>query len=188
MQGLALARTGRHRRQVRRQPNGQPSRPAIDYRKLASEQPHRRWLPADVRLDQKADTTLGALVLIGAVTVDQGLAGDAYAAAVGRYRSVVQPPRGLAGRGRGFDCNPQLCMRETDYPCECRQRKSRYDELYEVLAKVGRKPLMAVNRVVVFQQRVTRSEMDHLRIGLSALARHMGLTRDRKSNSAINAH
>jgi len=170
MDGAAMARAGRKRKYPRN------IAPAVNYRAMAALQPHRRGLPEAHRLDQKAATRLGCLCLVGMITEAQYLAGLDYAHATGQYLSTVEAPRSLSGSGGGYDCKPDSCPAGS---CECLRRVVRYDELYCVLAKAGRRPLIEVNRVAVHNQR--SSELEVLRIGLNALARHLRLTNDRKS-------
>lgn len=181
-----MSRAGRKRKAGRRYANGHLATAYVNPRTLAAEQPHRRWLPKDMRLDQRADSPLGALALIGAITDDQCLAGEEYAKAVGRYRSVLAPPAGLRCGGRAYDCNPGLCSAYPDETCECKSRTARYEDLFEALARCGRKELVAVNCVAIHGLRVQRGELRTLRAGLDALVKHLGLTSGRKSLTQRN--
>jgi hypothetical protein len=171
-----LARTGRKRKSGRRHPGGTLAQPRNDDRARAALQPHRAWLPADKRLDQRADSALGALNLLGAITDEQHVAGQRYAVIVGEYRAVVQPPRGTAGSGRGHACHPDLCRDDPDL-CECRRRKRRYDGCFEALHDAGRKAQLVTGRVAVHGERCAAGEIAALRRGLDALARHLGVGR-----------
>lgn len=193
MQGIGtLARSGRKRKQGRRTSSGDLARvPAINYRALAALQPHRRWLPADKREDHRAATLLGSLNLLyrpatayGAergITDQQAEAGRQYAVAVGRYRASIGTPSAIAGAGRGYGCDPTLCL-STDSDkadeCECFNRRSRYMGMDEALAQAGRKAQLAVNDCAIREQIV---DIRALRRGLDALAKHIGLTSGRKS-------
>ncbi len=181
-----MSRAGRKRKAGRRYQNGHLATVYVNPRQLAADQPHRRWLPKDVRLDQRADTAIGGLALIGAITDDQCLAGEEYAKAVGRYRSVIAPPAGLRCGGRAYDCEPTWCTAYPDDHCECQSRTSKYNDLFEALTRAGRKALVAVNCVAVHGLRIRRGELRTLRSGLDALVKHLGLTSGRKSLTQRN--
>jgi hypothetical protein len=86
---------GRKRKQnIKRQPNGQPSRErGIDPKALAQLMPHRRLVPAEVAHDPKAECLLGRLCLNGWITEIQYQAGVKYRTAIARYRTVIEAPR-----------------------------------------------------------------------------------------------
>jgi hypothetical protein len=151
----------------------------VDYRALAGQQPHRRWLPESHRSDERAGSTLGSLNILyrtsvlpnankPGVTDEQHEAGRRYAVIVGAYRAMIGAPRGDGGSGRGYACRGE----EGCYPCLCLARQKNYSNAYEALAEAGRPAVMAVNAVAVHDQ---RADLDSLRAGLTALARHFGL-------------
>jgi hypothetical protein len=183
--GVAMAKAGRKRKSGYRTASGALARPKVDFRAMAAGQPHRSWLPVDKQLDQKADSPLGALNLIGVLTDDQYLAGQRFSVIVGEYRAQLGGPTAVAGSGRGYDCNPLGCADEGGM-CECLRRKNRYEGCYEILHEAGRKVLMVVNRVVLHGQRCMSGELESLRCGLNVLGRHLGLTGTRKSVHAGN--
>lgn len=151
---------------------GAKSIPAINYRAMAAEQPHRIWLPEPARLDQRADSVLGCLYLNKRISESQYLAGEVYARRVGSYRATIGSPRSLAGSGKGYDCKPDGCNIEPD-TCECHRRRLAYEELFEVLTRAGRKPMLVVNRVAIHNQACLNGEISLLHTGLWALARHL---------------
>lgn len=182
-------RTGRKRRQGRRHPNGELARPRTDYRAMAALQPHRRWLPEDKRLSEKAGTPLGGLNLVGILTDQQHEAGLRYAVIVGEYRAVIMPPKGFKSSGRGFDClaDPIRCEAETGR-CECKARKSRYDAAFVAVIEAGHRAARAVARVAVHGEPCPPAALSYLRWGLDALCLHFGLTANRKSASSGNRY
>lgn len=170
-----MARTGR-RRSVRIHPSNREVK--VDYRALASQQPHRRWLPEPVRLDQKADSVLGALNLINLITDDQYEAGQRYARIVGQYQASIQTPHGLSGNGKGYICKPMHCMRPppgVTIECECERRKDAYNSAFNVVFEAGQKAAKAVARVAVWNEQCPRGRLADLQRGLGALARHFGI-------------
>lgn len=176
-----MVRAGRKRKTGRRLSNGHLVERPADYRILAAAQPHRAWLPESKRMDERADSILGCLNLIGKLTDEQAEAGRRYAVAVGRYRATIEGPSATSGSGRAYACNP-LCDYGPD-DCECHQRRKRYNDLYEALAGAGRKPMLAVNSVAIQGK---QGDLYALRSGLDALVRHLGLTGYRKSDTRRN--
>ena len=170
-------RAGRKRKSGPRDSNGRLKAPAVNYRALAAEQPHRKWLPEAARLDQRADSVLGCLYLNKHISEELYLAGEIYARRMGAYRATIEGPRALAGNGRGYDCRPSGCQVEPDI-CECARRRRDFNELFQVLTRAGHKELMTVSKVVVYNQNCMAGEIKTLRTGLSALARYLSfLTR-----------
>ena len=79
---MASKRRGRPRKSGQRYRNGnlRPSRePAVSPAAIAATQPHRAGL-GDHAADQKAESTLGRMVLRGQISPMQYLAGQRYAA------------------------------------------------------------------------------------------------------------
>jgi hypothetical protein len=60
--------------------------------------------------------------------------------------------------------------------CACRERRQRYDRLYEAIAGAGRRALMAVIRAAVRGEELPPSEIVYLKAGLEAARRALGLT------------
>jgi hypothetical protein len=171
-------RRGRKRLSGARHPGGELVRVKVDYRALAAQQPHRRWLPEPVRLDQKADTPFGALNLINVITDAQYEAGQRYAYIVGQYRASIGTPSIMSGSGKGYPCAPEICRRPPPgaaIECECRKRKERYDAAVAAVFEAGQKAARAVARVAVHGEPCPRGGLADLKRGLSALVKHFGL-------------
>jgi hypothetical protein len=135
-----MGRAGRKRKSGKRYPGGQlvkadPALRAIDDRVRASRQPHRRDLAEGnlaehtaARLDARAESPLGRLLLTGRLTRDSEIpdrrtsldrvseqaydryeAGTMFAQIVGAYRVVIGGPRPTSGSGRGGRECASLC-------------------------------------------------------------------------------
>lgn len=187
-----MARRGRKRKSGRRHPSGELVREARpDDRVRTSRQPHRRTVPEDSRLDQRAESPIGRLCLQGRITDEQHDAGVRYAAVVGAYGAVIEAPAGTSGSGRGFAClaeqagTARACAIDPG-GCECLARKARYDRAYEVLWAVGQRAAKAVARVAVWREECSRADLVYLVEGLTVLARHFGLTAGRRSGHSGN--
>ena len=72
--------------------------------------------------------------------------------------------------------------------CHCLEARQRYDRAFVALTKVGRRELMAVNRVVVHGEAIAPQDLVYLKSGLDGLARHFGLTRRPRGGYYRNAH
>ncbi len=191
-----MGRSGRKRKSGKRHPGGELVRDKQpDDRIRASRQPHRRAIEEGDRLSERAESPLGRLSLMrgrdGQAVIDetQYQAGEHYAILVGQYRSVIGAPRSTAGSGRTLGCDAGYCLyvrfREL---CACEQRRIRYHHAFEALASVGRRALMAVNRVAVHGQAIAPQDLVYLKAGLSGLARHFGLGMRRRREYSGNAH
>lgn len=75
-----------------------------------------------------------------------------------------------------------------DDGCSCAQRKARYDGAFEALAAAGQHAAKAVARVAVHGEAIAPQDLVYLKAGLSALARHFGLTGGRRREYSGNAH
>ena len=169
-----MARSGRRRKPGPRYRSGELVPEKFDFRALAALQPHRVWLPQEKRLDQKADSPLGCLNLLGVISDAQYRAGLRYAVVVGKYRAVIETPRATAGSGRGYDCpGSALCAREAD-GCECARRKALYDAAFAAVMEAGQVAARAVARVAVYGEPCPQGALAALKRGLDALARHFG--------------
>lgn len=173
-----LNRKGRKRKSGKRTASGALVRVHIDYQTMAAGNPDRRWLPVALRLSEKAGTVLGGLNLIGRITDHQYEAGRRYGIVVGAYRSVIGTPSGIQGGSRGYDCAGLACLVD-DRLCECASRKARYMRAFEAIK--GQRVHLAVNRVAVHDEQIAEFQMDYLRLGLTALAVHFGLTQQRNA-------
>jgi hypothetical protein len=170
-----MARIGRKRKHGQRHRSGDLARPAVDYRALAAQQPHRRILPEAQRLDQRAGTALGTLFLTGRISEQACEAGERYSVICGRYRAVIMAPRGQAPSGRGYLCGAETTCREDGATCECRRRKERYDAAFEALSRAGQRAAVAVARVAVQGETCPIGMLGPLQWGLAVLAEHFGL-------------
>lgn len=169
-----LNRKGRKRKSGRRTKSGDLVLVHPNYQTMAAEQPHRRWLPEAHRLSEKAGTVLGGLNLIGRISNDQYEAGRRFSVIVGAYRSVIGAPRGTSDGGKGYACvGSAACPAET---CICLARTNKYNRAYEALWDGGQLATKAVNRTAVHDEPCPEHNMDLLRWGLDALAKHFGLT------------
>jgi hypothetical protein len=181
--GVVMARTGRKRKSGARYPNGQLRREHQDSpRVVAAGMPHRRGL-GEHGADQKAESELGRMALFGRISGHQYLAGVKFANLVGAYLATIQPPRALAGNGRGYDCDscPPPPPGEEPGDCECFRRRTRYMDAHDALMKAGRDALIAVKMVAVHDERCPWKLMTQLNWGLAALVQHFGLTKSGKS-------
>lgn len=207
-----MARAGRKRKNGPRHPGGQlkkPKRKDLDDRTRTLRQPHRRALARELRAagadhlevekfvaGEEAESPIGRLWAAGRLNVpgdsdsqaarDRYDAGNMYAQVVGAYRSVIEAPNAGGGSGRGFGCLELLC-RLAPENCECRYRRERYDRAFETLAQIGRRALMAVNRVAVHREAIAEEELVYLVEGLEGLRRAFGLTERRKRGHSANA-
>lgn len=171
---IGTNRKGRKRKSGRRTASGGLARKSVDFRSMAAAQPHRIGLPEALRTHERAASVIGCLNLRGAISDQQFEAGRLYAVAVGAYMATIGGPTLTAGEGRGYECaGARDCPADS---CICRMRHARYDGAYRALAAAGRPALMAVNRTAVHDE---ASDIAALRMGLSALARHFGLTNHR---------
>ncbi len=191
---------GRKRRQnIKRQPNGQPSRErGIDPKAIAQLMPHRRLVPADVAHDPKAESELGRLCLNGWITEAQYQAGVKYRDIVQRYRIVIDCPRSTEASMNGVIVGPwagggELCKcRNWHEKCEkapggrcALDRMEKYNAAFEHLeANAGNRGARAVAHCVMQDKKIPH--VAHLKCGLTALAEHFGLTFVRKASTAIN--
>lgn len=187
--GFAVARRGRKRKAGRRHPSGQLVRAAQpDDRIRSARQPHRRGLPKEMRLSEKAESPLGRLLLTGKLrgpfeydderASDRYEAGQLYAQAVGAYRSVIEAPRSVSGSGRGSACEIEGKREQFCDPasCACLRKKERYDGAFEALMRAGQRAAKVVARVAVHREAIAPQDLVYLVAGLDALARHFGLT------------
>jgi hypothetical protein len=180
-----VGRRGRKRRGGDRQPNGQHSkrqRP-IDPKAIAAAMPHRRGVPADVRHDPIAEDEIGKLRLKDILTGIQHDAALKFRDHVRAYHAVISAPNqdppsiagSLLGRGGGGVLSEQ----------QARDRRDTYMRAYEALESgAGNRGARAVSHWVVYN----RGDMplEYLRLGLTALAKHYGLTSSQSRGSARN--
>lgn len=174
-----MSRAGRKRTQ-----RGYLSREVKDLsgRIATSEQPHRRTLPASLRLSEKAATPLGRANLVGLITDAQHEAGQRFQVTVGEYRASIGAP-GNGARGGGYACAPRwdgermVCLVAV---CECRRRWEAFDGAMRMLRAAGEVASAAVRWVVICGGELDPlASVDRLRAGLTALVGFYGLDRRR---------
>lgn len=188
-----LNRKGRKRKSGRRTESGAVIRAVpVDYRAMASVQPHRIRLPEALRGDEKAESVLGCLNLIyriskrtagnrPGITDEQYEAGRRYSVLVGAYQALIGSPRSTAGSGNGgHACVTGACDK-------CRATTDHYMRAHEAIGRdcmgiprIARQTHAAVNWVVIEGNLCNADQLEWLRRGLTALARHFGLTNHRK--------
>jgi hypothetical protein len=151
---------------IERQPNGQPRRKAVDVKEVAQTMPHRREVAPEIRHDPMAETKLGRLRLVGRITGPQYESGVKYRDIVGRYRAAICAPRGIATPTRGGEMSDEMAI----------ELKQKYDAAFEALeGGAGNRAARAVAHVAVYDR--PDFNIADLRLGLSTLAAHFGLTR-----------
>ena len=144
-------------------------------RAVAAAMPHRRGLPVDFQLDQRAGSELGRMrgTKPPLINESQFLAGEEWARVVGAYLVTIEPPRGLAGGGWKPEISEEQAL----------QRRQRYMAAYDALATsrlLGRPAIKAVNCVAIQDRACPWQWRPYLQWGLTALAEHFGLTGKRK--------
>jgi hypothetical protein len=179
-------RKGRKRKSGRRYPSGDIIREkSVDFRGMAGEQPHRSWLPESVRGDERAESVIGCLNLLyrtsGLPNAKRpGLNGRQYnagrrlAVITGEFRAAIGTPRGTAGGGRGYKCEPTGCLMDSEN-CICERRIRRFNDCASVLLSVSQKTYNVTYRVAVSDEQCSLEEIVHLKNGLNALAHFFGI-------------
>jgi hypothetical protein len=174
-------RRGRPRKAGRRHPSGDLRREAETPRQVAARMPHRKGL-GEKATDQRAETELGRLVLRGALDVTQGLAGETYLSLWRGYVFSLAGPSELShGGGHGFTCDGCVSLAARKW-CRCEFRKRIYMEARRVLSDESTWLLGVVSLVVLHDRPCLAGELNALRVGLSVLAQHFGLTPRANSN------
>lgn len=177
--GLEMARPGRKRKQRGHLMGRDVPDPG---RALVGQQPHRAWLPADMRLAEKAATPLGALNLIGVITDRQYEAGQRYIVVVAEFLAMAGGPKDNFSAGKGY-----RCLGETGCnPCECQRREIEYAAAESRLKDAGRSSYVIVRHVVVDGQECPPFQRQALKCGLDGLVRHFGLDSQSKKMHGRN--
>ncbi|MFG1454561.1 hypothetical protein V5F44_20265 [Xanthobacter sp. V2C-8] len=88
---------GRKRKQGRRTADGRLAKAPRPVRAKAvtdvvTSQPHRRWLEADRRFDQRAESALGRLHLAGKITEPECWAGDRFRSILREFHVILASP------------------------------------------------------------------------------------------------
>lgn len=177
---MTLNRRGRKRKSGYRQPAGRVIVERPNYREQAKRWPSRADLPEPVRLAPEAETEFGKIYLRGYISEVQYRAGTIYARAVERYRSVIEgptpSPRSIAGTQEARGAISYMD------PSQAAEIKKRYDGAYMAVFEAGQRSARAVARHAVYHHRLAHpDDLLYLKLGLTALARHYGLTIGRKS-------
>jgi hypothetical protein len=152
----------------------------ISGRIATSEQPHRRTLPASLRLSEKAATALGRANLVGLISDEQHEAGQRFQVTVGEYRASIGAP-GNGAHGGGYACAPRwdaelgsmVCLAAA---CECRRRWEAFDGAARALWSAGAAASTMVRWVAVLGEE-PGPMVSWLRAGLTALVGFYGLDR-----------
>lgn len=142
-------------------------------RDVALSHPHRRrW-----GLDQRAETPLGGLNLVGALTDEQYAAGCQYAKDVAKYRAALGLPKSTPS---GVDLNRVGGMDrgvETLDPDEIAHRKEAYDRAFAAVLEAGHRAARAVAQVAVYGNACPEGCFQDLKRGLDKLAAHYRLVK-----------
>lgn len=166
-----MRKRGRPRKAGKRFPSGKLKAPSP--REIAASMPHRRWL-GEKAVDQLAENELGRLVLSAKITGIEALAGDYYIARWRGYVATLAGPRRIGGgHFVSLDCGG--CQRGEAF-CFCELRKTLWLEAHAALRAAGWPALLAVQQVALHGMECPSERLQPLRLGLSALAQHFGLT------------
>lgn len=162
-----VTRKGRKRKAGQRDNHGDLRTKRPDDKILASLQPHRRNLPENLRLSEKATTVLGKLSLFSRITDEHYQAGLLYQRVVNAYRAVIGSIDPLLAPVPGFN--------RTIGDEEARRRKAAYASAFEFLMEAGQRSAVAVARAAVYDN-PDYGTLDDLKRGLGKLVQHFGLT------------
>lgn len=180
-----MARKGRKRKQVKREPNGRASREgqADKVFDVARNQPHRRNL-ANFR-DDRAAHELGRLSIAGQIDGEEYEAGKVWQRVVAAHRRAMHAPSPdpracgadyIAERiGGDGDADP-VDIRTDDERAQ--SATARYMRAFRALHETGRPSLMEVNAVCIRDE--PARDIDSLRRGLAALAWCFGIATARR--------
>lgn len=169
---------GRKRKQGKRYPSGKLNNTlspeqVVELRKdIASSMPHRRHLPADKRHLELAESPLGSLHLIGAISKDQFDAGFRYRKIVAKYRSSMAAPNpnaaaiDLTGTRGGGNVVELTKPEET-------QLWATYDAAFRAITTRWGK--LVVNSVVIHDRPLQAGDLPWLTKALDELVSHFGL-------------
>ena len=158
--------------------------PAISPAAVAATQPHRAGL-GDCAADQKAESVLGRMALLGQITGLQFLAGQRYAAQWRAYLATLDGPRSpQRSQGRGQSCLgcPTAAEREK---CACDLARRSWVRSASALHAIPG-GIVVTARVCCWDVPCPIWGLAMLRSGLDALALSLGLTTRNKSSRAEN--
>ena len=178
-------RAGRKRKAGARHPGGKLKQAHESPAVRAAAMPHRKGLAHPE--DQLGESELGRMVLRGELELELATAGGEYARVWRAYVSTVAAPRRAAIRdevGGIFDCGGCLSLVGSGF-CLCAARKEEWLNANRALRRASARPgyswaaLIEVQKVVLHDE--PASSVSILRLGLTALAQHFGLTVKAKS-------
>ncbi len=172
---------GRKRRQgVKRQPDGSISHErGISPNAIAQLMPHRRLVPQEVAHDPRAECIMGRLRINGWLTEAQYDAGVKYRESVGRYRSIIEAPRGeisMAGVIVGPWAGGGMMTEERVI-----EIRNEYMRAFEALAQTG-----CERHVAHLIHDRNQFILARAKCGLDGLAIYYHLTKLSKSANAFN--
>lgn len=173
---------GRKRKPGKRKPSGDLIQEKTNPQAIAASMPHRRHLPVNKQLSQKAESPFGALNLIGAISDMQFDAGEKFQRVVARYRAVIESPRPSPGVlasqyvAPPNEDNPPIPFRfrKPLDDTEALNRKLEYDQSFEAIK--GYRQRVVIKSVVVQEEQLSSGDLAYLRAGLDNLVDHYGLT------------
>ena len=173
-------RKGRPRKNGPRHKNGHLKAVMVESpRERAAHMPHRRGL-GEQALDPAAESELGRMRLRGEVSEPEATAGEIYARMWRGYVSTLNAPATPGeAQGRVSACTGCPWPEDRKY-CLCDLRKRIYAEAVRVLVSTGRGVAPVVNAVVILDRQCPFQDVATLKLGLTALAEHYGLTNHRK--------
>jgi hypothetical protein len=164
-----------------RRKDGRLLKAKVSVAQVAAAMPHRRTVGGSV--DQRAECELGRMLLRGEIDEEGCRAGEIYRLDWRRYVTSISAPRDLgkvvAGRPRCNDC----AVTDREFVCLCELRKRHWYEVVLALADTGATGF--VDEVVLWDRPIEQAKVWILKVGLSCLARHYGLTKtaNRRSNN-----
>ena len=173
-------RKGRPRKTGARHKNGHlKAVMAESPRERAAHMPHRRAL-GEHAVDPAAESELGRMRLRGEVTEPEATAGEVYSRMWRGYVATLNAPA-TPGEAQGrvsacAGCPSPLTQRF----CICDLRKRIYLEASGVLISTGRGVAPVVHAVVILDRQCPFADLPALKLGLSAIASHFGLTNHTK--------
>jgi hypothetical protein len=148
-------------------------------RERAAHMPHRRGL-GEHAVDPAAESELGRMRLRGEVSEPEATAGEVYARMWRGYVSTLNAPATPGeAQGRVSACAGCPWPEDRKY-CLCDLRRRIYLEATGVLVSTGRGIAPLVRYVVIYDRPCRFADLPVLKLGLSALADHYGLTNQGK--------
>lgn len=181
---------GRKRKPGKRFPNGKlkpdqtkglSAEQVIQIRKdVAATMPHRVGLPAHRRHEQMAESPLGALAIIGAITQQQFDAGHEYRKIVQRYRAVISAPNPNPQAPKMGHIPSSVVTLIDDEQAIARRVK--YQKAFEAITtRWGR---LVVNSVVIHDRPLQQGDLPWLTKALDELVKHFGIGERQKARIA----